>query len=241
MMSTRMRKVAVRLTPLPSRTPRFRQKDWCDNKERCTDARYARERVHDRGARAGPPQQPPDRGNEAGRANDQSGGIGAHEVGQLDEGSERGILLAAEILQHRRELRQHEQNEEQHDAGRGHQHEGRVLHRVGELAAHLFGARPLRPQHVEHLVERARDLADAHQRAVHWGNRAGWSSTASARLSPLSSAARSFPTTGRNRPTSESLESSSSAASRRAPALSSNAMSRVKVVISAALGRPNQP
>ena len=49
------------------------------------------------------------------------------------------------------------------------------------------------------------------------------------------------PTTGRKRPTSESLDSSSRAASRRAPAFNSSARSRVKVVISAALGRPNQP
>jgi len=35
------------------------------------------------------------------------------------------------------------------------------------LRAHLFGSRPLRAQHLQHLIQRARNFADAHQRAVH--------------------------------------------------------------------------
>ena len=67
------------------------------------------------------------------------------------------------------ELRQHEQQEKQHDAGRGEQHEGRILHRIGEFAAQQLGPRPLRSQHLEHLIERTRYLADANQRHIHGG------------------------------------------------------------------------
>ena len=77
------------------------------------------------------------------------------------------VSVRAEILQHGRELRQHEQDEEQHHADRRDQHEGRILHRVRQLAAHRFRPRPLRAKHLEHLVERARNFADAHQRDIH--------------------------------------------------------------------------
>jgi len=93
--------------------------------------------------------------------------VGPHEVGQAQEIAERCIRLGAEILQHRGELRQHEQNKEQHHADRGHQHEGGILHRIRELAAHLFGARALCTEHFQHLVERAGDFADLDQRDVH--------------------------------------------------------------------------
>lgn len=66
-------------------------------------------------------------------------------------------------------MRQHEQNEEKHDAGRSDQNEGRVLHRIGELAAHQFGSRSLRSQHFQHLVERSRHFADPDQRDIHRG------------------------------------------------------------------------
>ena len=109
----------------------------------------------------------PDRGDQDRAGERQRGRVGAHEIRQANEDAERGVGLGAEILQHRRKLRQHEQDEEQHHADRRDQHEQRILHRVRQLAAHLFGARPLRTQQLQHLVERAGDLADPHQRHIH--------------------------------------------------------------------------
>jgi hypothetical protein len=95
------------------------------------------------------------------------GGIGTQKLRQLDEGSQRRIRPAAEILQHRRELRQNEQDEEQHDAGGSDEHEGGILHRIDQLAPHLLRSRPLRAEHFQHLVQRAGDLTDADQRGIH--------------------------------------------------------------------------
>ena len=93
-----------------------------------------------------------------------------------------------------------------------------------ELAPHLFGSCPLRRQHLEHLIERARDFADPHQRDIHRrkqrrmiGHRIG---KTLARAEARREACRPPDAIGRHRHRSAN---SSSASSRRAPAFSSSA------------------
>ena len=156
----------------------------------------------------------------------------------IHEEAERGVGSSAEITQHGRELRQHHQDEEQHhaDRRRAARTAGIAWRRSACAASPRRASAPL-PALRGHDRACPRLRPRASRPRTSTGNRSGCAATASAKLSPPSTAIRNRATTGRSRPTSESSDNSSSASSSRAPAFSNSARSRVKVVTSAADGR----